>query len=1704
MKIKSVESYTDDDRQPTPPKTATHKYTSTINEDGSIGQHTTEISDEGFDEKTDRTVIIRYDLKSVSVEEYDETKHNRGGNQKNSGQFSAGSGGGGSNKSKQTFSTKKLERKTARPKDEYPFGNKPVSSQKVRSNRRDRMLKELSKHYSHIDIAKLLSESEKCDDTWQSMENLGLNIDNNLANAFPNFRVMHRTKDTFSTIEKLVRKPDQYKTIDDLTDRAGVRVINKNIQEVNEAIKYVTENYDVIKISDHMKGHSDGSGYRSWHCVVKVNGVRAEIQIRTENEEIWANIFHDLYKPKEARIRKALQTNEAGIKKYANDYSNYLYNIDCCDQYGTPPTLPQELERAGFGYSNEAKSNPDFFDHILGEIYEMTPDYGFNVVIFDDYSPNGEMLTLIGNFDNEQDAQSIKQQCEEQGKVTYIYKPDGTTESFEEDEHPRDGDGKFASKGGGGSVSEYKETTMKDVETKPEVKEIQEKLDKNVTNKVEDAIKELGIEDKIYDVAMQGSYEKGTDLPASGSDMDLFVVFNTDVSEEEKNQYGLEIGRKVLNKDFAKSQGWTDYYDEEVTATSKYVQAFFKDGEQDVEVQIVPTKHLTLEQIRERKLDGKDIEIGMERTPHQTEYMKTALKGKEGEVRVLKKFMKDAGLYGSNLKEQGFSGYSAEVLIDEYGSFENVIDFFADLKEGDVVDKQGGGKRNKENAFSIIDPIDPNRDLVTAFSTQKIGRTINVAKKFKETGKIPEPEYREMDSTTITFDSDEVNEDTLIGQVRKMAKSYQSVLGKMGFNVETNTEKVNDINVELPDFSFDAEWDNDKKKNIVKINMGSNNITIPKEYKDKGIPLGMEKAINIYKEKNKGLKFVEEDGKLKAIKKRQFTSMIDAVDYLNNNPEGKLSKSKQTDQIKSNGRVSTGKTIFTEAFQEQEHPRDGDGKFSTKGGGESPKSDILKKYLKKIPLSIPDKHNNKSIPLIKETDYLVDNKPSFITSDGIYLSNDIMREWAYPESHADILGHITGLNIKDIDTDKTAKVAGELNLVRVLIDTELTIHVTSKLSMSQLSQINKLVKEWTGEVDIEYDIGTDSGLDRFGTDDRKEFQNKLREKGWMAEAFVEQEHPRDGDGKFTSGGGKTPKEYEQTNKTHNDVENGSPIELKSNLKNIVSGGKFNDKTKKALNSIIDNWGGLQKIIAKDKGCTLDSDGNYKTYVPRSVNQNKVAGKSTNYMENVCASGSDVLVTALKNRGVKSNVVSGRYWGKGKAKNVDAYMKPPQDTSDGRNVVTDKLKSLGYDKFYSPLKHMWVTLEDGTIIDGAYGQFLNKVTDKHQRLQIITPDDPRNKWYVTNDEYLPEEKDFYLGGLEAFVEQEHPRDNDGQFTSKDGGGLNSRMEQKQSVITQQIDYLQKQMKPESQTYRAFQKVTDEDRSIRYTNKSLQEDINKLQEELNSEDTIGMPHLPLKQNTHAVQTIEGGMLWNEGTNEPLQGFKKGNTTIDVNIPLKRPDDDFAYNKIKAERQINTLRLMWNSLGDEERDIVKSFNIERTPKLIVETDKDGRMIYKNMDDVSTAGYWRPSKNQLNMRIDYDMNDDHLKGIFTHEIGHALWHSFKENNPERIAKWKLDCKKIPPTTKYGKYNKKRWTDLKKIFDEYEKEGWSEFPENERDEKRGNGIKNIAFYEDRYYNELHSEVFMYMTGNNKYKRGTITKGIEKFLEPYKKLHGLT
>jgi len=467
-------------------------------------------------------------------------------------------------------------------------------------------------------------------------------------------------------------------------------------------------------------------------------------------------------------------------------------------------------------------------------------------------------------------------------------------EVFVEQEHPRAPDGEFTAKGGG-NIDDFKAKLKDRVEPNKEVRALQKEVHEEINGKIWDKINSLGIRDKVKEVAMQGSYEKGTDLPTSGSDLDIFVVFNTDVDEEEREDLGIKIGMHALD-------GKNPYIQD---ATSRYAEAFFEHKGQQMEVQIVPTRHLTLEQIKTKTLNGEPISIGMERTPHQTKYMKEALKGKEHEVRMLKQFMKDTGLYDSSMKSQGFSGYSAEVLIDKFDTFEDTLKFFSSLKEGDIVDKHGEGKRNEQNVFSLIDPIDPNRDLISAFSTMKIGRTVKVAKHFLEYGTPPkQSEPVELDSVSVEYNSTQNNEDTLVGQVRKVQKSIVSQLGRLGFDIPINNDRVNNFDVEIPRTKMDRD------ENKIKLTFGTNNITIPPTYKDKGVPTTIPKAVDAYRKANAGAEFVEEDGRVKAVKKRQFTHLADALKFLTTDTKGNVQSNGALDDMMKGVKTSVGKSKF--------------------------------------------------------------------------------------------------------------------------------------------------------------------------------------------------------------------------------------------------------------------------------------------------------------------------------------------------------------------------------------------------------------------------------------------------------------------------------------------------------------------------------------------------------------------------------------------------------------------------------------------------------------------------------------------------------------------------------------------------------------------------------------------------------------------------
>jgi len=63
----------------------------------------------------------------------------------------------------------------------------------------------------------------------------------------------------------------------------------------------------------------------------------------------------------------------------------------------------------------------DYIQKCLKEREELTPKKGFNVVTLDDFSPPGEMLTLVGRAETYEEAKKIAKENEGESGPVYIY-----------------------------------------------------------------------------------------------------------------------------------------------------------------------------------------------------------------------------------------------------------------------------------------------------------------------------------------------------------------------------------------------------------------------------------------------------------------------------------------------------------------------------------------------------------------------------------------------------------------------------------------------------------------------------------------------------------------------------------------------------------------------------------------------------------------------------------------------------------------------------------------------------------------------------------------------------------------------------------------------------------------------------------------------------------------------------------------------------------------------------------------------------------------------------------------------------------------------------------------------------------------------------------------------------------------------------------
>lgn len=122
-------------------------------------------------------------------------------------------------------------------------------------------------------------------------------------------QVQTRVKDRSSLKNKIIRKSQKYKALNEITDIVGIRIITYFEDEVDQIATMIEEEFEVDQENsiDKRKVDSDKFGYRSLHYVASLKKDRTElaeysnyeerkfeIQIRSILQHSWAEIEHDL------------------------------------------------------------------------------------------------------------------------------------------------------------------------------------------------------------------------------------------------------------------------------------------------------------------------------------------------------------------------------------------------------------------------------------------------------------------------------------------------------------------------------------------------------------------------------------------------------------------------------------------------------------------------------------------------------------------------------------------------------------------------------------------------------------------------------------------------------------------------------------------------------------------------------------------------------------------------------------------------------------------------------------------------------------------------------------------------------------------------------------------------------------------------------------------------------------------------------------------------------------------------------------------------------------------------------------------------------------------------------------------------------------------------------------------------------------------
>ncbi len=307
----------------------------------------------------------------------------------------------------------------------------------------------------------------------------------------------------------------------------------------------------------------------------------------------------------------------------------------------------------------------------------------------------------------------------------------------------------------------------------PELLERVARVRTELVRRVEEAAKARG--SPLVRALVAGSAARGTFLQ-DRLDIDLFLLFPPELPRDRLREEGLALGRAVL------TEPETRY------AEHPYLRGKFE----GFAVDAVPGYAVS---------DSAHPLSAVDRTPfHQAYLTERETPETVREIRLTKQFLRAIGVYGSEARTEGVSGYLVELLIVRFGTFHALL---TEARRWRIpvrlTEPDQEPPRLPENVALILpDPVDPHRNVASALSRRNLGLLILAAGAYldrpsEQWFEIALParltrddalariQVRGTHVTVVTLPRPDLVDDTLYPQVRKAGRAIAEELTRSEF-----------------------------------------------------------------------------------------------------------------------------------------------------------------------------------------------------------------------------------------------------------------------------------------------------------------------------------------------------------------------------------------------------------------------------------------------------------------------------------------------------------------------------------------------------------------------------------------------------------------------------------------------------------------------------------------------------------------------------------------------------------------------------------------------------------------------------------------------------------------------------------------------------------------------------------------------------------